>query len=293
MDPAVLEEQIAEGHLRLQRMEEHRLQAEKEGRWVEAQEWNDRMRDFNLRHARRVEQAARLATMTERHELLAKQQAEVQALVYTWNEKMAEFEAQAKDLVEFGRKKHLEVENVKVQEMRKQVFSKKVIPSKMAISLRLHIDQLLKQRKYLEAEQLRAELLAIDQDDERRFLEELSQQAAKKERIIRSAKDLEMNALLQRIRSGREELKLQRKLDLERLLQAHQNALNQFDQRCRLHHSRRNVWISRQAQAMQGSPSKSAMPVFPVPDRADFSPVATPHPHDGYGSPRSPRLKVR
>lgn len=47
---------------------------------------------------RRVEQAARLATMTERHELLAKQQAEVQALVYTWNEKMAEFEAQAKVL---------------------------------------------------------------------------------------------------------------------------------------------------------------------------------------------------
>jgi hypothetical protein len=172
---------------------------------------------------------------------------------------MREYEDQAKELVEYTKQRQKEEEDAKINELRQQMFSRKPMFSKHVLQTRIIIDRLVRQRKYLEAEDMRRNLQPIEQAELEKFEEDLKAQVLKKEKAIRNLKRNEVNALQQRIKSGREELKSQRKLDFERLQRAHQNALAQLDQRSRLHHSKTKDWVGRQLLVISNSPAKTSV----------------------------------
>jgi hypothetical protein len=279
---SAMEALMAEGEAELWALEERRHRAEAEGRWLEAEEWQQRMRDCNLRLGRRLEEASKHSFCVEREALLARQRAELSAMAEDWEARLADYDRQAEDLLEFTRHKHQEQERVRLTEIREQALSKRLVYSKRVINSRARIEQLLRQRRYLEADELRGDLAATEEEEERKFHASLEAQCVKRERAVRIAQEQETAVLQQRIETGRKELRVQRQLELDRIAQSHQNAVQQLDQRARLHHVRTRDWVARQLSAL-GKPLKAATPVSPVPPRATRSPRA-PRPK----GPRSP-----
>lgn len=249
----------------LYELDQQRQQYVREGQFYKAQECLTKMRDFNLKQGKKVERAARAFNAQEKQDVTEKQRLELLTFTKLWEEKLEEYERQAREIIVHV--KNRQNSEYKEQEdiIKIQLMNKRPRFCKEVLQLRAELERMVRQKKYLEAEDIKRRLKPLEQEEVKRFDEQLSVTFAKKTQLLKQQYRNEINALKQRIKLGREELLGQRKADFERLLQRHANVTKELDQRTRLHVARTRDFVQRQMQALINAPTKTLM---------DFQPVA-------------------
>eukprot|EP01006_Ploeotia_vitrea_P058305 TRINITY_DN69156_c0_g1_i1.p1 TRINITY_DN69156_c0_g1~~TRINITY_DN69156_c0_g1_i1.p1 ORF type:complete len:315 (-),score=51.88 TRINITY_DN69156_c0_g1_i1:115-1059(-) len=253
------EEKVQEGAKVLQNLERRRQQCEMEGRFYEAQECVDQMREFSVKQGKRLAKASREANAQEKQYIQEKQRLELLTFTKLWEEKLDEYEQQAKEIVKFVKARQAKDRQEQEEGVRQQLMSKRPRFSKQVLHLRELLERLVSQRKYIEAEEIRKKLKPLELEEVKKFDESLGSTFNKKAKALQTKDRNELNALNQRIQSGRDELKAQRRADFERLLQHHQNVLNELAQRTRVHISKTQEYISKHISVLQQVPNKTTV----------------------------------
>ena len=254
-------------HIRevLLELDAQRQQCEREGRFYEAQECLNKMRDINMQQGKKVERAARSVNAQEKQDITERQRLELLTFTKLWEEKLEEYERQAKAIITHV--KNRQNSEYKEQEdiIKIQLMNKRPRFSKQVLKMREELERMVRQKKYLDAENIKRNLKPLEDEEIKRFDEQLSLSFAKKTQLLKQQYRNEINALKQRIKLGREELLSQRKADFERLLQRHANVSKELDQKTRLHVSRTRDYVQRQMQALINAPTKTLMDFQLVP----------------------------
>ncbi|KAJ9470160.1 hypothetical protein DIPPA_32756 [Diplonema papillatum] len=240
-------------------LDEQRQQCEREGKFFQAQECLNRMRDLNLKQGKKVERMARSVNAQEKQDVTERQRLELLTFTKLWEEKLEEYERQAKEIV--AHVKNRQNSEYKEQEdiVKIQLMNKRPRFSKQVLQMREELERMVRQKKYLDAEAIKRNLKPLEEEEVKRFDEQLSVTFAKKTQLLKQQYRNEINALKQRIKLGREELLGQRKTDFERLLQRHANVSKELDLKTRLHVSRTRDYVQRQMQALVNAPTKTLM----------------------------------
>eukprot|EP01064_Diplonema_japonicum_P005247 TRINITY_DN1353_c0_g1_i1.p1 TRINITY_DN1353_c0_g1~~TRINITY_DN1353_c0_g1_i1.p1 ORF type:complete len:286 (+),score=91.08 TRINITY_DN1353_c0_g1_i1:60-860(+) len=243
----------------LMELDNQRQQCEREGRFRDAQECLNRMRDINLRQGKKVEKMARSVNAQDKQDITERQRLEMLTFTKMWEEKLEEYERQAKEIITHV--KNRQNSEYKEQEdiIKIQLMNKRPRFSKQVLQMREELERMVRQKEYLNAENIKRNLLPVEEEEVKRFDEQLSNTFAKKTELLKKQYRNEINALKQRIKLGREELLAHRKQDFERLLQRHANVSKELDQKTRLHISRTREYVQKQMQAMINAPTKTVI----------------------------------
>eukprot|EP01059_Diplonema_ambulator_P003282 TRINITY_DN12968_c0_g1_i1.p1 TRINITY_DN12968_c0_g1~~TRINITY_DN12968_c0_g1_i1.p1 ORF type:complete len:267 (+),score=85.87 TRINITY_DN12968_c0_g1_i1:117-917(+) len=256
---ADIEAEQAKVHEQLVELDIQRQQCEREGRFRDAQECLNRMRDINLRQGKKVERQARSVNAQDKQDITERQRLEMLTFTKMWEEKLEEYERQAKEIITHV--KNRQNSEYKEQEdiIKIQLMNKRPRFSKQVLQMREELERMVRQKEYLNAENIKRNLQPIEEEEVKRFDEQLSNTFAKKTELLKKQYRNEINALKQRIKLGREELLAHRKQDFERLLQRHANVSKELDQKTRLHISRTREYVQKQMQAMINAPTKTLL----------------------------------
>eukprot|EP01060_Flectonema_neradi_P017940 TRINITY_DN24770_c0_g1_i1.p1 TRINITY_DN24770_c0_g1~~TRINITY_DN24770_c0_g1_i1.p1 ORF type:complete len:281 (+),score=63.13 TRINITY_DN24770_c0_g1_i1:37-843(+) len=254
-----IEMEQARVHELLLDLDEQRQQCEREGKFFMAQECLNKMRDMNLKQGKKVEKLALSVNAQEKQEITERQRLELLTFTKLWEEKLDEYERQAKEIITHV--KNRQNSEYKEQEdiVKIQLMNKRPRFSKTVLQLREELERMVRQKKYLDAEGIKRKLKPLEEEEVKRFDEQLSVSFSKKTQLLKQQYRSEISALKQRIKLGREELLGQRKADFERLLQRHANITKELDQKTRLHVSRTRDYVQRQMQALINAPTKTLM----------------------------------
>eukprot|EP01062_Namystynia_karyoxenos_P033582 TRINITY_DN24716_c0_g1_i1.p1 TRINITY_DN24716_c0_g1~~TRINITY_DN24716_c0_g1_i1.p1 ORF type:complete len:323 (+),score=152.39 TRINITY_DN24716_c0_g1_i1:72-971(+) len=257
----------------LAQLDQQRQQFEREGQFYKAHECLTRMRDYNLKQGKKAERAARAVNASEKQDVTEKQRLELLTFTKLWEERLEEYERQAREIIVHVKNRQNSEYKEQEDAIKIQLMNKRPRFCKQVLQLRAELERMVRQKKYLEAEDIKRRLKPLEHEEVKRFDEQLSVTFAKKTQLLKQQYRNEINALKQRMKLGREELLAQRKADFERLLQRHANVTKELDQKTRLHVARTRDFVQRQMQALVNAPTKTVMDLQLVP-RATTAPAA-------------------
>ena len=254
------EQQVAdEVQAYLEQVDTLRLECERRGDFKRAQECVDRMRDVNIRYARRVEQLSKKSNKHEKDQIKEEQKAELMGFERMWEDKLSEYDAQARRVLDdlFARHNmdYASQEGLlKIHLMnRRPRFSRKVH------DLRDALEKAIAQRKYLEADALKKKLSVLEQQEVAEFDNVIADEFDRRTKSMKNQYVNEVNAVQQRIAAGRSELENQKRLEKEKILRRHSNIITEMDSEAKLHASKTKKYIERQVQALILDPVKTSV----------------------------------
>lgn len=145
-----------------------------------------------------------------------------------WDKKMHEYDEEAKKVEESLIQKNEE----DFQSFQKDVEAS--IPMKTKdtatlLNLRKIEESLAKQEKYLEAHKAQQQRLQLEKEERDKWNTIRQGKIKAQLELFRKKKETELNALRQRIKSGQEEQKKAREIELERLLHKYQNVTKELE----------------------------------------------------------------
>jgi hypothetical protein len=236
-----------------------RQECERRGDFKRAQECVERMRDVNVRYARRVESLSQRSNKAEKDRILEEHRGELMGFERMWEDKMTEFNAQARRVLDdlFARHNmdYASQEGLlKIHLMnRRPRFSRKVHETRDAL------ERAIAQRKYLDADTLKKKLVALEQREVEEFDQTLADEFDRRTKSMKSQYVNEVNAVQQRIEAGRAELENQKRQEHERIQRRHSNLLTEMNQEVKLQASKTKKYIERQVQALILDPVKTTV----------------------------------
>ena len=254
------EQQVAdEVQSYLEQVDALRLECERRGDFKRAQECVDRMRDVNIRYARRVEQLSKKSNKHEKDQIKDEQKGELMGFERMWEDKLSEYDAQARRVLDdlFARHNmdYASQEGLlKIHLMnRRPRFSRKVH------DLRDALEKAIAQRKYLEADALKKKLSVLEQQEVEEFDNVIADEFDRRTKSMKNQYVNEVNAVQQRIAAGRSELENQKRLEKEKILRRHNNVITEMDSEAKLQASKTKKYIERQVQALILDPVKTSV----------------------------------
>lgn len=254
------EDQVAdEVQAYLQQVDALRLECECRGDFRRAQECVDRMRDVNIRYARRVEALSQRSNKAEKDKVRDDQKGELMGFERMWDDKLSEYDAQARRVLDdlFARHNmdYASQEGLlKIHLMnRRPRFSRKVH------DLRDALEKAIAQRKYLEADALKKKLVVLEQQEVGDFDNVLADEFERRTKSMKNQYVNEVNAVQQRIAAGRSELENQKRLEKDKILRRHSNIVTEMDNEEKLSASKAKKYIERQVQALILDPVKTSV----------------------------------
>merc|ERR1711934_469095 len=220
------EEQSVSDFLRI--LEEHRIECEKNGKYVEAEIAKKRLDELRDHEENRQREAMRSRQITERLGVEEAHMMEFQQFNAIWDKKMDEFEMNAKQLVDNMRKKHAnELFRFKDKLQKNLPYRPKF--SKELLNSRKIQETLAKMKNYAEAHKVKLKADHLEQAELEKLRSQHAHKLAAQEMQFAQRQTSELNALEKRIETARQEHKIQRQQDLERLLQRYQNVKSELD----------------------------------------------------------------
>lgn len=248
-----------EVHDYLRQLDELRLDCERTGQFVRAQECINKMRDVNLRHAKKLEQRSHQANIDTKARLKEEHRLELLTFSRMWEEKLAQFNQNAELLVSEVKSRH--TQDFREQEgiLKVQLMNKRPRFSKRVMDLRALLERSVQQRQYLEAEDIKKKLEVQEQYEISLFDEQLAVTFEKRISVLKTQYIGELRAVEQKVKLGREEILTQRQIDFERLLKRHANVFKELDNETKLHIAKTRRYIHRQVKAMVHDPLKTGM----------------------------------
>merc|ERR1711990_982332 len=219
-------EQSVSDFLRI--LEDHRIECENEGKYVQAEIAKKRLDELRDHEENRQREAMRSRQITE---LLGVEEAhmmEFQQFNAIWDKKMDEFEMNAKQLVDNMRKKHAnELFRFKDKLQKNLPYRPKF--SKELLNSRKIQETLAKMKNYAEAHKVKLKADHLEQAELEKLRSQHAHKLAAQEMQFAQRQEAELQALEKRIETARQEHKIQRQQDLERLLQRYQNVKSELE----------------------------------------------------------------
>lgn len=210
-------------------LEKHRLDCEKEGKYEEAELARTRLEQLKEHEENRRREELRSQQLAERLGVEEAHMKELQEFNEIWDRKVNEFEAHAENLRNTLAARHQAEHATSMERLRRETEPRTPRWSRDLLNLRKIQETLAKMKKYAEAGKTKAQADQVEAKEHAMWKE-------KRESKIRILEDqflhkqrLEMEGLLKRIASGREEQKQARKSELERLLQRYHNVKTQLE----------------------------------------------------------------
>jgi len=219
-------EQSVSDFLRI--LEEHRIECEKNGKYVEAEIAKKRLDELRDHEENRQREAMRSRQITERLGVEEAHMMEFQQFNAIWDKKMDEFEMNAKQLVDNMRKKHAnELFRFKDKLQKNLPYRPKF--SKELLNSRKIQETLAKMKNYAEAHKVKLKADHLEQAELEKLRSQHAHKLAAQEMQFAQRQEAELQALEKRIETARQEHKIQRQQDLERLLQRYQNVKSELE----------------------------------------------------------------
>lgn len=252
-------QQDDEVHDYLRQLDELRQECERTGQFVKAQECINKMRDVNLRHAKKLEQRSHQANVDTKARLKEEHKLELLTFSRMWEEKIAQYDQNADQLVAELKGRHTRDFHEQEGILKVQLMNKRPRFSKKVMDLRAFLERCVQQRNYLEAEEIKKKLEVQEQYEIALFDEQLAVTFEKRIAVLKTQYIGELSAVEQKIKLGREEILAQRQIDFERLLKRHANVFKELDNETKLHIAKARKYIHRQVKAMVHDPLKTGM----------------------------------
>lgn len=236
-----------------------RAECERRGDFKRAQECVERMREVNVRYARRVEALSQRSNKHERAAIVEEQRGEIMAFERMWEDKMAEYEAACtRTLNDLLRKHNTDYASqeglLKIHLMnRRPRFSRKVHETRDAL------ERAIAQRKYIDADVLKKKLVGMEQKEVKEFDDTLADEFDRRTKSMKNQYVNEVNAVQQRIAAGRAELENQKRHEHEKILRRHGNIVTEMNNEAKLQASKTKKFIERQVQALILDPVKTTV----------------------------------
>ena len=256
IDPQVLDKEDSEIEEYLHQLDALRRECEQIGNFLGAQECLNRMREVNLRQAKRLEALSRLANADARNAMSEDHTYELLTFNRMWDEKFAEFEGKAGEVISNLKASHMNDYANQEGQLRMQLMNKRPRFSKTVVELRAYLDKMVQQRKYLAAEEAKRKLAQLEKDELADFDKHLTSTFDHKCQGLKRQYINELRVVEKKIKSGRDELESQKKADLQRLLKRHQNAIKELDNDTQLHVAKTKKYLERQVTAIATDPVK-------------------------------------
>lgn len=230
----------------LQILEEHRKNCERQGKYVEAEIAKNRLDELKLHEENRRREAMRSRQIAERLGVEEAHMLEFQQFNALWDRKMAEYEAKAGDLEEAMKERHA----AEYKEFAKKVVNEpgyKPKFSKDLLNMRKIEQTLAKQKEYAEAHKMKLKGDNVEAFELEKLRSQRQMRMSMMEEKFLAKQSQELQALRKRTQTGRDELKKQRQLDLERLLQRYQNVKSELEAQQNIERIRADRYFSSSA----------------------------------------------
>jgi len=218
-------EQSVSDFLRI--LEEHRIECEKNGKYVEAEIAKKRLDELREHEENRQREAMRSRQITERLGVEEAHMMEFQQFNAIWDKKMEEFEMNAKELIDNMRKKHAnELFRFKDKLQKNMPYRPKF--SKELLNSRKIQETLAKMKQYSEAHKIKLKADRLEEVEMEKLRAQHAHRLAAQEMQFAQRQQAELQALEKRVDTARQEHKIQRQQDLERILQRYQNVKSEL-----------------------------------------------------------------
>merc|ERR1719484_69527 len=188
-------------------LDRHRIECEESGKYEEARR----------RAELRSDQLAERLGGEEAH------MRELQEFNELWDQKMADFESHAEKLQAMLAERHQQEHAAHHEKLRRETAPRTPRWSRDLLNQRKIQENLAKMKKYKDASKVKVEADALEAREHDKWMQTREAKIAALEEQFLHKQRLEMQGLLKRIQSGREEQKQARKTELERLLQRYHN----------------------------------------------------------------------
>jgi len=219
-------EQSVSDFLRI--LEEHRIECEKNGKYVEAEIAKKRLDELREHEENRQREAMKSRQITERLGVEEAHMMEFQQFNAIWDKKMEEFEMNAKQLTDNMRKKHAN-ELFRFKDKLQKTMPYRPKFSKELLNTRKIQETLAKMKQYAEAHKVKLKADHLEQVELEKLRSQHAGKLAAQEMQFAQRQASELAALEKRIETARQEHKIQRQQDLERLLQRYQNVKSELE----------------------------------------------------------------
>merc|ERR1712167_318572 len=218
-------EQSVSDFLRI--LEEHRVECEKNGKYVEAEIAKKRLDELREHEENRQREAMKSRQITERLGVEEAHMMEFQQFNAIWDKKMQEFEMNAKQLSDNMKKKHAnELFRFKDKLQKSMPYRPKF--SKELLNSRKIQETLAKMKQYSEAHKVKLKADRLEEVELEKLRADHARKLAAQEMQFVQRQQAELGALEKRVETARNEHKIQRQQDLERLLQRYQNVKSEL-----------------------------------------------------------------
>lgn len=233
-------------------MEQGRQRAVEEGRYLDAQDCLDRIHALTQH-----EGEAAAARIKGRGELCEEARAVAEAnraklfeFTKLWETTMNDYDAKAERLLRETQQRHDQRFEEEEELLRSELGTRRPHFSRTVIDLRELLQRKVRLQDYREAEMIKRELEQLEAQEIMFFDEALSAKFAAKTKTLKAKFAAEIAALKQRIRTGREELLSQRRLNYANLVQRHANSVMEAQQKTRTEVAKEQKALERQVAAM-------------------------------------------
>ncbi|KAM3142968.1 hypothetical protein pb186bvf_005031 [Paramecium bursaria] len=146
-----------------------------------------------------------------------------------WDQKILKFNEEARSVEQDLLLKQQQDIKTTVDELEATLPYKPKESSEL-LNLRKIEEHLAKQKNYVEAHQIQIKRSKLEQDEVSNYQSARSAKIKNQVQQMQMRHQNELSALQQRIRAGQDELRKNRSIDLERLLQKYQNLKNELEQ---------------------------------------------------------------
>ncbi|KAL4507183.1 hypothetical protein ABPG72_001976 [Tetrahymena utriculariae] len=219
---------VAELEEYIEVISEHQLNCERQGKYVEADLAKNKVRELKEELARKKKDEIRIRHLNEKQDVEKAHLEEFNQFNQFWDQKMLEFEQEAmrieNELIE-----RQNAEFSSVQEDLEKAIPYKPKQSSEVLNLIKIEENLAKQKNYIEAHQVQLKKNQLEKTENQLWMNTRNEKIRKQLTLLKQRQQNELNALRQRINSGKEEQRKNRSIELERLLQKYQNVKKELE----------------------------------------------------------------
>ncbi|KAL4460358.1 hypothetical protein ABPG74_000109 [Tetrahymena malaccensis] len=219
---------VAELEEYIEVISEHQLNCERQGKYVEAELAKNKVRELKEELARKKKDEIRIRHLNEKQDVEKAHLEEFNQFNQFWDQKMLEFEQEAmrieNELIE-----RQNAEFGSVQEELEKAIPYKPKQSSEVLNLIKIEENLAKQKNYIEAHQVQLKRNQLEKTENQQWMNTRNEKIRKQLTLLKQRQQNELNALRQRINSGKEEQRKNRSIELERLLQKYQNVKKELE----------------------------------------------------------------
>ena len=236
-----------------------RQDCERRGDFKRAQECVERMRDVNIRYARRVAALSQRSNKHVKDRIADEQRGEVMAFERMWADKMTEYNAQARRVLDDLFARHNMDYASQEGLLKIHIMNRRPRFSRKVHDVRDALERAIAQRKYVEADDLKKRLVALEQKEVADFDDMLAEEFERRTKSMKNQYVNEVNAVQQRIEAGRSELENQKRHEAQKIARRHGNVLSEMEQEAKLQSSKTKQYVERQVQALILDPVKTSI----------------------------------